>query len=234
MSAQVKLDTSQWKVVWEDDFSGTGLDRTKWKHCPEWERQGGHCQWSHKHSWLDGKGNLILAIDKSGGKRRSGAVRTKDLFECRYGYFEIRCKVPVIKGGWCAFWMMPVNGVPEGDNGRKGTEIDIFESIWAERGEVNHALHWGGYERTHQKAFQNFQNKHHLYEGFHTYGVYWSPTQYIFFIDGEETWRTDAGGVLQKPAYLKISIETGEWAGDIDSEVLPKQMVVDYVKVYGG
>lgn len=229
------LDKSQWKVVWEDDFSGPALDRSKWQRCPEWPRQGGHCEWNNRNSFVDGKGNLILTIVKNGRKIQAGAVRTKGLFECRYGYFEIRCRVPVIKGGWCAFWMMPANGMPEGDRGREGTEIDIFESIQAERGEVSHALHWGGYEKTHQVASKILKNQQHLYDGrFHTYGVYWGPTQYIFFIDGVETWRSDAGGVLQKPAYLKISLESAEWAGDIHSEALPKQVEVDYVRVYGG
>ncbi|MDF1815044.1 MAG: glycoside hydrolase family 16 protein [Verrucomicrobiales bacterium] len=220
-----------WKVVWSDDFNGTKLDRTKWKRCPEWVRQGGGCRWDNGHSRLDGKGNLILEISQTPKGVFSGAVRSKGLFEKKFGYFEIRCRVPVIKGGWCAFWMMPVGGVLEEAHGRNGTEIDIFESIFAERGEVNQAVHWGGYGEHHKTANHVVKNRSDLYTGFHTYGLYWGEDEYIFFIDGKEVWRTSAGGVMQTPAYLKISIEAADWAGKIGEEILPKQMQVDYVRV---
>ena len=37
----------------------------------------------------------------------------------------------------------------------------------------------------------------------------------IFYVDGKETWRTGEGGVSHVPAYLKLTVEIGKWAGDI-------------------
>ena len=41
-----------------------------------------------------------------------------------------------------------------------------------------------------------------------------------------------AGGVAQVPIYLKISSETGDWAGDIKNAKLPDEMKADYVRAY--
>jgi beta-glucanase (GH16 family) len=57
-------------------------------------------------------------------------------------------------------------------------------------------------------------------EGFHTFGLLWTPDEYIFYVDGKETWRSKAGGVCQVPQYMLLSDEIGSWAGDI-TEVMP-------------
>lgn len=227
------LSESEWILVWKDEFLGEKLNESKWKHCPEWNRCDGDSKWSDEDAYLDGNGSLLLRIRKHDGRIRSGAVRTKGLFERRFGYFEIRCKTPVINGGWCAFWMMPSMGNHPGNDGRDGTEIDIYESIDAIKGNVQHALHWDGYGKDHKSKIHKIKNRHDLYEGYHTFGILWNENEYIFYIDDKETWRTSAGAVMQVPAYLKITIEAAKWAGDIRKEDLPKFMIVDCVRVYG-
>ena len=229
------LDPDKWRLSWSDEFNSTTLDNGKWEHCPEWQRGGKElfCFWSPRDAYLDGTGNLILRIRQEGDRFLSGAVRTKDRFAQAYGYFEIRCKVPVIRGGWCAFWMMPATGSPVGNGGVDGAEIDIFESFHADEGKVNHAVHWDGYGKDHQGKGQLLEYYHDLYNGkYHTFGLLWEEKRYTFYIDGEQTWRTSAGGISQVPGYLKISIEVAEWAGDIRREQLPKEMIVDWVRVY--
>jgi len=68
----------------------------------------------------------------------------------------------------------------------------------------------------------------------------WYPEMYVFFVDGEETWRSEGGGVCDQPGYLKVTgeISTEEWA--INSwwanhpadATYPDSFVVDYVRVY--
>ena len=41
--------------------------------------------------------------------------------------------------------------------------------------------------------------------GWHTYSLNWSPDEYVFYIDGKETWRSKAGGVCQVPLFIKLS-----------------------------
>lgn len=68
--------------------------------------------------------------------------------------------------------------------------------------------------------------------GFHTFSLWWKADEYVFYVDGKETWKTDAGGVCQVPLYIKLSDEIGKWGGDIAKAKLPDRFVVDYVRVY--
>lgn len=68
--------------------------------------------------------------------------------------------------------------------------------------------------------------------GFHTFAVWWRPDGCIFYVDGRQTWRTNAVGVSQTPGFVLLSDEIGSWAGDIDKGRLPDEYLVDYVRVY--
>ena len=48
-----------------------------------------------------------------------------------------------------------------------------------------------------------------LRNGFHTFGLWWKPDEYVFYVDGKETWRSKAGGVCQVPEYMLLSDEIG-------------------------
>lgn len=222
--------SDEWIVTFEDSFEGTQLDDSKWEHAPEWERKDG--QWSNDEAFLNGEGHLIIQTNEVDGQYYSGAIRTRDLFEQTFGYYEIRANIPKEEGFWTAFWLMSDGVHNVGEEGRDGTEIDIFETPFASRGDIiQHALHWDGYEEHHRSAGKQ-ANVPGIYEGFHTFAVEWNEDEYVFYIDGEETWRTSEGGVSQVPAYMKITSEVGEWAGDITHASLPAQLIVDYVRVY--
>jgi beta-glucanase (GH16 family) len=68
--------------------------------------------------------------------------------------------------------------------------------------------------------------------GWHTFGLLWLPDEYVFYVDGKETWCSKAGGVCQVPQYMLLSDEIGSWAGDITKAKLPDRFLVDYVRVY--
>ena len=117
-----------------------------------------------------------------------------------------------------------------GNEGRDGTEIDIMEKPWLDD-RVQHTLHWDGYGKRH-KTEGKVSRVPGVMEGFHTFSLFWSPEEYVFYVDGQETWRTRAGGVCQAPLYLKLSDEVGKWGGDIRKAELPDKFLVDYVRVY--
>ncbi len=224
-------------LIFEDQFEGEQIDYEKWGHSPYWDDSGVYPRkdgyWADDEAFVDGEGHLIIQISERDGKYYSGAINTRDKFEHSYGYYEIRAKLPTEEGFWSAFWLMS-DGVHDiGNEGRDGTEIDIFETPFASRGDdvFNHALHWDGYEEHHGSAAE-FPQIPGIYEGFHTFGLDWNEDEYIFYVDGEETWRTSAGGVSQMPAFMQISAEVGQWAGNIANANLPDRLIVDYVRVY--
>ena len=60
----------------------------------------------------------------------SGLMTTEKSFEQTYGYFEIRAALPVGKGLWSAFWLLPRFEVfPDPLVRQLPDEVDVFENI---------------------------------------------------------------------------------------------------------
>jgi len=217
-----------WKLAWHDEFDGPKVDDTKWVNRTEGKRKDGW--WSKDAVTLDGQGHLVIRTYKDGDKFVDGCVTTQGKFEHKFGYYVARIQLQKQPGHWSAFWMM-CNGVGKvGDEGRDGTEIDIMEKPWLDQ-RVQHTFHWDGYGKEHKSA-GHVAKVENIMEGYHTFAIWWQPEEYVFYIDGNETWRSKAGGVSQVPEYLLLSDEVGKWGGDITKAALPDQFSVDYVRVY--
>ena len=128
----------------------------------------------------------------------------------------------------------------EDGSGRDGTEIDIFESnCYGDmlNKAITSNLHIDGYGDAHQKhGARKFFIKNNPYEEFNTYGLEWNENEYIFYINGVETFRTDFGGVSQNEEYVILSVEMqGEDGVASERENAPvegTEFIIDYVKVY--
>ena len=219
----------EWKLIWSDEFNGTILNENIWE-TPVGKRRDGY--WVKEDSYLDGNGNLIIRTKKDGDRYTSGAIRTLGKFEQKYGYWVARCKFPTQEGHWPAFWLFchPETDTP-GYYGGYGPEIDIMEYAWPGEDRIQHALHWDDYGKNRRSAVKEFIMPG-LSKGFHTFGLYWKPDEFIFNVDGKETWRIKEEGFSQVPAYVKVTEEIGTWAGDIKNAELPDYFYVDYVRVY--
>jgi len=218
-----------WRLVWHDEFSGKTLDTAKWDVMGDWKRRDGF--WVKDDAYLDGQGNLVLRTRKQGKRFTSGAIRTQGKFAHRFGYWECRCTFPSEVGHWPAFWLFSRPGVDKvGNEGRDGTEVDIMEKPHRDA-RMNHALHWDGYGKHHRSKAKHVEVPG-IMKGWHTFGLHWTPQEYVFYVDGKETWRTKAGGVSQVPAFVKVTEEIGNWAGDIRKANLPDHFRVDYVRVF--
>ncbi len=229
MAAITAPSGKTYELSFEDNFDGNCLDSTKWEYCPEEPRQDIGGWWKDCMTEVH-DGNLWLWAKLDGGKPISGAVRTRGLFEQAYGYFECRMMFPRTTGFWAAFWMMCGQVGKVDGSAESGVEIDIIESGFCTRGGVNHALHWDGYGEAHKSLCEIIDNPA-LYKGWHTYALEWTESEYIFYIDGKETWRTSQSGICRFPGYLKLSTEFGTWAAPIVADELPDCARVDYVRV---
>ena len=217
-----------WKLIWHDEFEGDALDESKWDVPPDGKRRDAF--WMRKAISLDGSGHLVISTLKEGGKYVDGCVRTKGKFEHAFGYYVARVQLQQQPGHWSAFWMFGDGVQKVGEGGRDGTEIDIMEKPWLDD-RVQHTFHWDGYGR-HHKSEGKVVHVPGVMKGFHAFGLLWTPEEYVFYVDGQRTWRSNAGGVCQVPLYLKLSDEVGTWGGDISKANLPDRFLVDYVRVY--
>ncbi len=242
--------TDDWTLVWWDEFEGDGpVDADKWDQ-PEFNRRnnndGPDGWWLKEDSYHDGEGNLVIRArlidnhndDNDPFDYATGAIRSINRFEQRYGKFEVRCQLPSLPGWWVAFWLMSPTVFIEDGSGEDGTEIDIMEGFgWTDV--IHHNLHWDGYGEAHRSDGIN-QPIAGIREGFHTFTLEWSADEYIFFVDGEETYRSSAGGVSKVPAYVKITGELSTqpnmmsewWANEPIPSLFPDYFLVDYVRVW--
>jgi beta-glucanase (GH16 family) len=217
-----------WKLVWHDEFDGERLDETKWRIAHDGPRRDGW--WTRSAISLDGQGHLVIQTRKDGDKYIDGCVDTQGKFEHSFGYYVARIQLQRQPGHWSAFWLMGPGVSKVGNEGRDGTEIDIYEKPWLDD-RVQQTFHWDGYGKDHKTAGKVVRVPG-VMDGFHTFGLWWKPDEYVLYVDGKETWQTSAGGVSQVPEHIKLSDEIGKWAGDIGKAKLPDATLVDYVRVY--
>ena len=234
---------SRFELVWEDEFEGDSLDKSKWGF-PWWEteRKGGY--W-HEDLVSVKDGNLVITtayfdeplenyyydtwhdrIDFDDYKEGwyTGCIETRGKYEFCYGYYECRCILPKSSGMWSAFWMMN-DGVSNVDgSGKDGTEVDVFESMyykdvwWGAGDAVVSGIHFDGYGEGHQGDSIGKWFANNPYEEYNTYGVEWNENEYIFYINGVETGRLSTGGVSQNPEYLILSCEVAGANGIADAD----------------
>ncbi len=232
MAEKITIGGKNYALTFEDNFDGNRIDPTKWAYCPESRRQDVGGYWRDSMTEVR-DGNLILwAKLDDDGTPISGAIRSKEIFEQAYGYFECRMMMHKTTGFWGAFWMMCGQVTKVDGSAVSGVEIDIIESGERARDGVNHALHWDGYGPDHKSVSKVIRDPGQYDGNWHTYALQWTKDAYVFYIDGKETWRTSEPGICNQPGYLKLSTEFGTWAQPIVPAELPDCIKVDRVRVY--
>ena len=216
-----------WKLVWSDEFNGTAVNTDTWRYAPRWIDPV-----KETPAFTNVKGgNLVLTVDRGpiSNKIVGGQVRSHGKHRKLYGYFEARFKLPdpIPTNMNAAFWM---NG-----NGPLSAEIDIMETHYADKGRIQHALHWfdDNGERVPQehKSFTG----HGVYDGrWHTVSVLWNQEHgYIFYIDGRETFRSKRARVSNSPSEIILQVNISNWR-DLEGpkDEIPFEVLFDYVRVY--
>ncbi|MBR9997602.1 MAG: glycoside hydrolase family 16 protein, partial [Cyclobacteriaceae bacterium] len=156
-------------------------------------------------------------------------------FKHRYGYYEIRCKLPTQDGWWAAFWLQSPEIGSTLEPSESGVEMDIMENFTRD-GIISHNIHWNGYGKNHEGAGSGPRQLQHTADGFHSFGLYWSTEGYVFYVDGKISWEIE-GPVSHREQFLLISTECNGYryggpAPELTHAVLPDFFIVDYVRVY--
>ncbi len=245
---------SEWKLVWSDEFNGpngSGVDASKWV-----VETGGN-KWGNEEleyytdrkqnaSIQDGKLVIRAIAEKYTGpdgvtqNYTSARMKTLGRFSQTYGRFEARIKIPSGQGMWPAFWML-------GDDIDKAGwpacgEIDIMESIGKEPGIVHGSIHGPGYTGTiGLESRYTLPGKQRFADDFHVFAMEWNPDSILLYVDRDlYVKRTIADlrpgwkWVFDKPFFLILNLAVGgDWPGNPDSSTtFPREMLVDYVRVY--
>lgn len=156
----------------------------------------------------------------------SGVIAS--VHEQKFGFFEIRCRMPKGQGLWPAFWLLGKVGA-DGVN-----EIDIHEFLGHEVDKVYMTIHWGpSYEQGHESDSTSYTGVD-LTADFHTFAVEWETDHVTWFIDGQERFKHTGAGVPQVEMYAIANLAIGgSWPGAPDGTTeFPAYYDVDYVRIY--
>lgn len=235
-----------WNLAWNDEFNGTSMDTTKWRH---WLLGARRDAVNSPSAVSVDNGSLIISTYTSGGTHYTGMISTQDTYAYTYGYVEARINFDSNPGMWSAFWMQsPTMGNPIGSPNTAGTEIDICEHRKVDGSGVNRdgniggVIHWDGYGADHKSHGYDSGNLG-LGNGYHLYGMEWTPTQQKFYIDGVLRWTINnatTSPVSQRSEFIILSseVEDGGWSSAVPVggygtlATTTTKMEVDYVRVY--
>jgi beta-glucanase (GH16 family) len=235
---------SGWRLVWSDEFNGPNIDGSKWAfdvQRPGWVNH----EWQNYTSrWENARienGNLVIEARRDGfdGSEYSSArLRNQWGASWTYGRFEARIKLPGGWGTWPAFWMMP-------DDFSRGWpacgEIDIMEEVGFDADSIHSTTHtatfnWvNGRQRTAATGAGGATND------FHVYAAEWFPDRIDFFVDSRKFFSSpndntgDDAWPFHKNFHFILDLAVGgDWGGaqGVDPNIWPRQMLVDYVRVY--
>ena len=171
----------------------------------------------------------------------------------RYGYFEIRCKLPVHKGAFPAFWLHAASC----ETGNSFYEsLDIFEYGWhITRPDLYPGSPYTGFKRRFTcgihfndstcvdstslfgKVYPIIPDGSSDLDNYHIFSCEWMPDHVIWYFDGVEMNRYDnPAHIPHRNLVLKTSYgidnyykynqqQEGIWQG-------PGEMLIDYIRVY--
>jgi beta-glucanase (GH16 family) len=252
-------ETTDWKLVWEDNFDKGELDTATWTRIglfetPKWKvpvdkwREVKNCfryitatdprvvQFDDSDIKLMG----IINPDSLSGDPRpylTGGIFSWGKFAFQYGRIEIRAKLDQAYGMWPAIWMLSEKEIYPGQH---NGEMDIMEKL-------NHDDF--AYQTTHNhytiKLQQTEPKKSATGKidttGYNVYSVSWYPDKLVYAINGIKSYeypKVPGAGTYQwpfdQPFYLIIDQQMEhEWPGMITNpEELPISMTVDWVRLY--
>ena len=188
----------------------------------------------------------------------SARMSTKSTW--KYGYIEMKAKLPADKGCWSAFWMLPDPEVGNSyvrDPSMTGGELDILEYVPGDD-PVNVYFSAHSYNATPEAGKTSgytdpSDNKFYSYYGktkvskpgdWHWYSILWTHEYVKAFCDGVQYYYgpnpdpsvdmvANPNWGFDKPFYLKLNLAMGgSWGGSIDPALTSATYEIDYVRVY--
>lgn len=163
----------------------------------------------------------------------------------RYGYFEIKCKVPVHRGAATGFWLW------DAQKNRYYEAIDIFEHSWLFTDEhfnypgspfgsprvFSCGVHYSPTSHTNAsqygRLFPKIPDNEEDLSGWHTFGCEWLPESVTFYRDGK-AYNAVKGRekIPSHPLTLKTTYSIDEYACDTVFWTGTDTMYIDYIKVF--
>ncbi|MBR7133754.1 MAG: glycoside hydrolase family 16 protein [Clostridia bacterium] len=256
-----------YEYVWGDEFGGSSLDMAKW--CFEDKMAGSNLMPCLRDENVI---NINEGLCKLTAIRYYNAARpaaqyatnsslcTQDTMGYKYGYLEIRARVPFKQGAWPSFWLVSNKALGNkliGSNSQSleyNVEIDVFEVFsslntvvpnihkWYANGD--HSMYNSGKRASENFVYEDYAT---LSNEYHTYGFEWTPEKMIMSVDGKDYMTydltksfddTDMDGFNKNlfvifNNFIYVSDAGHTTASNlVNNDGLPFEYFIDYVRLY--
>lgn len=172
-------------------------------------------------------------------------VATEKSFTFQYGFAAARMKLQRGKGMHSGFWMLSAGLWRLGDHGILppcDIEVDVMEFFGESPRAVNaigsflHECTSGGQVTKYGDVFKETAVMKPAgdtwWDSFHVFSVEWTPSEYVFRVDGVEFYR-ETRAVSHKPAFLILSMLTSDYElRHLAPDRMSQSAQVDWVRVY--
>lgn len=256
-----------YSLVWADDFGEQYLDSTKWTRAQHMSAQD-DLELRYDETGIavaDGSATLYAGRVDDNNYYTNASLTTCNrdgsthLMSFKYGYVEMRAKIPFGAPAFPSFWMKSVI-----DNNMHG-EIDIFEHFcydgdtWIQSG-----IHkWYLDDNETHMLNNSIGHTNVPADGdWHTYGLLWTPEKLEFKLDGETYHTIDISAnwgtytkytkdnsegeeieadnaifhdyyylIMNNYMHTPLSTDGADYAANSSTE-LPLEYEIDYVRLY--
>jgi beta-glucanase (GH16 family) len=245
-------DGSLWSCTFVDEFTGTGLDRSKW--VPQTYFSSGDptafACYIDDPSVVDvADGSLNLTVRRASTPMScptaegvaqtsfvAGMVSTYHLFSQQYGRFEARIRntATTYPGLHEAFWMWPDDRVPSTDVWPNAGEIDVSETYSVHPDLSIPFLHYSADIDGPQPGVNTAWDCTAYRGQWNTYTLEWTPTRIEIDVNGRTCLVNTSGDpAFQKPYIVSLTQGLGS-VGNIyvGRAPMPATMNIDYVHVW--
>ncbi len=163
------------------------------------------------------------------GKRfSSGCITTEYTHWQTFGYFEMRARLPVGRGFWPAFWLLPKRDAWP-------PEIDVFEASGLRPDQVFcNVIDRQPKLRGADSGWVSLPPADAA--GYRVFGMEWTAAEIAFFVDGRRIFAVRDHGIAED-MYLLANLALGSrdpgWIPDPDDTTpLPASFDIDYVRAW--
>jgi beta-glucanase (GH16 family) len=221
-------DSTEWELVWEDDFDDNSLDTSHWtkiglltserllnnfpdvkKDRNAWKKIVNH--WSSYASATNPKavrfnnGNILLrgiinddTTDWDNRPYHTGGIWTLNKFAFQYGRIEVRAKLDAAYGAWPAIWMIPQKSIYPDQH---NGELDIMERLNHDDF-VYQTIHSHWNLNLKLESPQRYTTAKIDTGDYNVYSLSWYPDKLSFAVNGEVSFeysKIPGGGTFQWP-----------------------------------
>jgi beta-glucanase (GH16 family) len=156
----------------------------------------------------------------------SGVLTTRASLVQRFGFFEMRARIPAGKALWPAFWLLAADK-------KWPPEIDVLEVVGSQPTQMVTTTHSAnaaggdvpsGCRTTLADATTSF----------HNFGMLWTPERIVYLIDRVPVAQLATPAGVNTPMYMLLNLAIGgRMAGPSDATTpLPSRLDIDWVSAY--